>query len=281
MASNRNRNSQLSDPSLNSCASLKRRHEELHEDDLVKRTEKLSEKTPPKLDDILDVDDYIVDAQFYIDDMDDECPHKLVRWLLLGIRGDPRTLIRSFIKEIKTPKQLFKVLERECRPRGSFSNIVQAENEPIRTFSARIRRHLDSMDPQLYDKNPELYKELYIKQLTEGAIYEINQAFDRLYPDTIDQAFTYAVKIEEDLERNKWLARNEHMEALKEIKDSAEQINENKTTESVSIAKNKMVCFICGGSGHGYVRCFKGTAEMKFKIRAKLLRDKKVVGEED
>ena len=257
MASNRNRNYQtknLSDPSLNSYTSLKRRHDELHKDDLVIWTKKLSEKKAPKLDDILDVDDYIFDAQFYIDDMEDECPTKLVRWLLLGIRGDPRTVIRSFIKEIKTPKQLFEVLGRECRPRGSFSNIVQAESEPIRTFSARIRRHLDRMDPQLYDKNPELYTDLYIKQLTEGAIYEINQAFTRLFPDTIDQAFTLAVKIEENLERDKWLARNEHMEALKEIKDCAEQINENKTTDTVSIAKNKMICFICCGAGHGYIR---------------------------
>jgi hypothetical protein len=198
---------------------------------------RLSDKKPLKYDGATDPDEYIENARFYISDMEEEPPSKLVQWLLVGISGTARIAIRGFKHEITTPENLFEVIARECRPKGSetaqLENIIQGKDEPVHIFGARIKHQLERMEC-----SRKTYTEHFITQLTKGSLPEISKMLNTQFPNTVEEASKLAEKIEDKVmrsKRTKTKLTSETTEAKVNMLINQDKINNEKfvTTEAL------------------------------------------------
>ena len=173
----------------------------IHDDDKVNQAsyrKDLTDKKPPKYDGISDVDHYIRNARFVSSRIKNEPDEEIVKWLLSGIEGTVILIISGYLDKIKTPEDLFSIMEKECRPKGRpmylLSTVVQKDDETVSTFSARIKQQLKRMK-----LDEEMYEDLFLEQIKKGSKPEIGNILKGLFPSTAEEALILAENIEKEI----------------------------------------------------------------------------------
>ena len=158
----------------------------------------LTDKKPPKYDGISDVDHYIRNARFVSSRIQNEPDEEIVKWLLSGIEGTAIVILSGYLDKIKTPEDLFSMMEKECRPKGRpmylLSTVVQKHDETVSTFSARIKQQLKRMK-----LDEEMYEDLFLEQIKKGSKPDIGNILKGLFPSTAEEALVLAENIEKEI----------------------------------------------------------------------------------
>jgi hypothetical protein len=173
----------------------------IHKDSKVEQggySKELTDKKPPKYDGNSDVDHYIRNARFASSRIRNEPDEAIVKWLLSGIEGTAIVILSGHLAKIKTPEDLFRIVEKECRPKGRpmylLSTVVQKDDESVSTFSARIKQQLRRMN-----LDEEMTEDMFLEQIKRGSKPEIGNILRGLFPSTAAKALVLAENIEKEI----------------------------------------------------------------------------------